>query len=195
MKEESRHILNVNAGAEHGLVYGLGYGYRIRNSWFPIIANVEYSMPSGHSLMDDFKTKIGVQIRWVEYYNLQFSTKIHGVFRRYENDYVRLLNFGSDFSAVLGYYKAKWFVAAEFGFDKAIITHFKHSQFYKDQYAGVINGWYEPTTGGNFYSGLQAGYSFGKNDIYLRLGKMERQDLKDKPMLPFYFQLGYNVNL
>ena len=28
-----------------------------------------------------------------------------------------------------GYYQRKWFVAGEAGFDKAIVTHFKHSAY------------------------------------------------------------------
>jgi hypothetical protein len=193
LKEENKHIVNASFGLEYGVIYGLGYGYQIRTRLFPIVASVEYSFPSGNNIFDDFKTKIGGQIRWIEYHNFQFSTKIHGVFRTYENDFVRLLNFGSDMSGIIGYYRPKWFVAGEVGFDKAIVTHFRHSKEYRDQYPGAVNGWYEPATGGNFYWGLQAGFSFGKHDIYLRAGKILTQDFKTTPMIPIYGQLGYNI--
>jgi hypothetical protein len=193
LKKENKHIVNGNAGLEYGVIYGLGYGYQIKNNLFPIVANIEYSFPSGNKLFDDFKTKIGVQIRWIELHDFQFSTKIHGVFRRYEDEFVRLINFGSDMSGIVGYYRPKWFVAGEVGFDKAIVTNFKHSSEYKDQYLGVVDGWYEPATGGNFYYGLQAGFSFRNHDIYLRAGKILTQDFKTVPMVPFYAQLGYNI--
>jgi hypothetical protein len=193
LKEENKHIVNANVGLEYGVIYGLGYGYQIKNSLFPIVVNLEYSFPSGNKIFDDFKTKIGGQIRWVEFHDFQFSTKIHGVFRRYENDFVRLINFGSDLSGIVGYYRPKWFVAGEVGFDKAIVTNFRHSKEYKDQFPGVVDGWYEPATGGNFYYGLQAGFSFRKHDIYLRAGKILTQDFKTTPMVPFYAQLGYNI--
>ena len=109
------------------------------------------------------------------------------------NDFVRLVNFGSDMSGIVGYYRPKWFVAGEFGFDKAIVTHFRHSKAYKDQYPGVVDGWYEPATGGNLYYGLQAGFSFRKQDIFLRAGKILTQDYKTTPMVPIYGQLGYNI--
>src|SRR5688572_31408225 len=51
---------------------------------------------SGEKLLDDFKTKIGGYTRLYEVGNFMFSAKIHGVFRRYENSSVRLLNFGGD---------------------------------------------------------------------------------------------------
>jgi hypothetical protein len=106
-----------------------------------------------------------------------------------------MLNFGSDLSGNIGYYRSKWFIAGEVGFDKAIITNFKHSKVYRDQYPGVADGWYEPATGGNFYYGLQAGFSFKNQDIYMKAGKLLRQDFKTTPFIPFYFQLGYNIKI
>lgn len=153
---------------------------------------VEYSFPSGNNIIYDFKTKIGAQIKWIEFHDFQFSTKLYGVFRRYENDFVRLANFGSDMTGIVGYYRPKWFVAAEVGLDKAIVTQFKQSIAYNEQYSGVKNGWYKPSTGGNFCYGLQTGVSFKKNDINLRIGKILTQDFKTTPMVPFYAQLGYN---
>ncbi len=193
LKEENKHIVNANLGMEYGVIYGLGYGYQIRNRLLPVVVNLEYSFPSGNKIFDDFKTKIGVQIRWIEFHNFQFSTRIQGIFRRYENDFARLLNFGSDMSGIAGYYRSKWFVAAEVGFDKAIVTNFRHSKLFREQYPDAVDGWYQPATGGNFYYGLQAGFSFGKQDIYLRAGKMLTQDFKTKPMVPVYGQLGCNI--
>lgn len=193
LKEENKHIVNASLSLEYGVVCGLGYSYQINTRLFPIIANIEFSLPSGNKIFDDFKTKIGGQIRWIEISNFQLSTKIHGVFRRYENDFVRLLNFGSDLSAIVGYYRPGWFFAGEAGFDKAIVTHFRHSEIYKEQYPDVVDGWYEPATGGNFYYGLQAGFSFRNQDIYLRAGKILTQDFKTAPLLPFFGQLGYNI--
>lgn len=192
LKAENKHIVNANIGLEYGVIYGLGYGYQFKIKTLPFVANLEYSIPSGNNIFDDFKTKIGVQTRWINFHNFQFNTKINGVFRKFENDFVQMLNFGCDLSGIVGYYRPKWFVAAEVGFDKAIVTHFKHSKEYHNQYSGVEDGWFEPPTGGNFYYGLQAGFSFKKNDIYIKAGKILTQDFKTTPMVPIYGQLGYN---
>jgi hypothetical protein len=193
-KKPQKHILNINAGVEHGLIFGVGYGYRLQSK-IPIVLNTEYSSPSGKNLIDDFKTKIGGQVRFYQKENIHFIAKLNGIFRRYESDFVRLLNFGSDISATAGYYKPKWFAAGVAGFDKAIVTHFKHSNSYKDIYSLVKDGWYEPATGGNFYYSLQVGFSFNKNDIYLKAGKIINQDFHSKPQVPFSFQLGYNFKI
>lgn len=191
MDKQNRHIINSNFGLEYGMIYGVGYGYYIPSK-FPILLNIELSKPSGKIIFDDFKTKIGGKIRLYKVNSFQFSANAYGIYRRYETDFVRLQNFGSEFSGIAGYYKPKWFVAGEVGFDKAIVTHFKHSETYKQNFPDVKNGWYEPATGGNFHYVLQAGFSLNKHDIYLKSGKIITQNFSTKPLLPIYAQVGYN---
>ncbi len=104
-------------------------------------------------------------------------------------------SFGSDFSGTLGYYRTKWFLAGEVGFDKAIVTNLKHSQSYREIYPDVTDGWYSPPSGGNFYYGLQAGFSFKQHDIYVKAGKIITQDFKTEPRVPFFAQIGYNFRI
>jgi hypothetical protein len=191
LKKDQKHILNINAGVEHGIIFGAGYGYRLK-SRLPVILNAEYSFPSGKDLFDDFKTKIGGQVKFYQTGNFHFSGKFYSVFRRYESEFVRLIDFGTDISATAGYYKSKWFVAGEAGFDKAIVTHFRHTDSYKALYPMVKDGWYEPASGGNFYYGLQTGHSFRSSEIYLKAGKIISQDFQTLPLIPFSVQLGFN---
>jgi hypothetical protein len=68
----------------------------------------------------------------------------------------------------------------------------KHSQLYRDIYPDVIDGWYSPPSGGNFYYGLQAGFSLKQQDIYLKAGKVVTQDFKTEPTVPLFVQIGIN---
>jgi hypothetical protein len=158
LNTNQKHILNVNVGMDYAFTFGLGYGYQLKTK-LPVIVGLEHSQPSGEVILDDFKTKIGGQVKLYQAGNLLFAVKVYGVFRRNENELVRLINFGSDLSGVIGYYKSKWYLAAEVGFDKAIVTNFKHSSLYKEYFPTVKDGWYQPATGGNFYYGLQTGIS------------------------------------
>ena len=194
LKREEKHLLNINAGWEYSFVYGLNYGYHF-DIKLPIIAEISFSFPSGETLFDDFKTKIGGQVNLYKIDDFYFNASVHGIYRRYENPLAQLQNFGADANGIIGYYKTKWFVAAEFGFDKAIVTHLNHTSIYKEAYPEVKNGWYEPTTGGNFNYGLQGGYSFKRSDLTLRVGKVITEDFKTEPLIPFYLQLGYNWKL
>ncbi len=193
LKKDQRHIANISIGLDYGITFGVAYDYQLKTK-LPIVLGAEYSLPSGKSIGDDFKTKVGGQIRWIKVGDFQFSTKVQGVFRRFENNYVRLNNFGSDLSGIIGCYKPKWFLAGEVGFDKAIVTHFKHPELMKENFAAK-DGWYNPATGGNFYYGLQSGFSWRNHDLTFKAGKIITQDFKTEPILPFYIQLGYNLKI
>ncbi|HEU0110297.1 MAG TPA: hypothetical protein VFQ73_05440 [Flavisolibacter sp.] len=185
-----KHIINLNAGFDNSATIGIGYGQKLNTS-FPLLLSVEYSAPAGKTIFDDFKTKLGGQAEVVKAGRFSATVKAYGIFRRNESDYVRLLNFGSEFSTVMGYYKSSWHAAGELGFDKAIITHVQHKDIMKESYPGIKDGWYMPT-GGNFFYGIQTGKSFKNNDVYIRIGKTVAQDLKNKATIPLYFQLGVN---
>ena len=193
--ENSKHIINVGIGWDYDLSYSAGYAYRVSTK-FPLFLNTNISIPSGEKILDDFKIKLGGQVVVLNNENLKGSITLNGIFRKYENPLVRLLNFGSETKVTFGYYKPKWYVAGETGFDKAIVTHFKHSEIFRDNiYPGVVDGWYEPAAGGNFYYGLQTGYSFKKCDITFNIGKVITQDFKTTPLIPYYMMLGINYSL
>lgn len=193
LTNEKTHIISINFGLDYGSTLGLGYGYQL-NTKLPTVLNAEFSIPFGEKSIDDFKTKIGGQIEIIHIGSFSTTLKAHSVFRRFENNLSRLLNFGSEFTAVSGYYKTNWYVAGEFGFDKAIVTHVKHSDLMKENNPNIKTGWYIPS-GGNYFYGIQSGYCFGNNDLSLRAGKVIEQDFKTNPFIPFYFQLGYNRKL
>ncbi|BEV05960.1 hypothetical protein [Chryseobacterium gambrini] len=188
-----KNIASVNFGTEYGLVTGCGYGYKISDRKFPYLLNTEISIPFGEKRLDDFKIKLGGQIAVLESRNFNLSLKLQGIFRVYNNDFVKISNFGSDFSATVGYYRQKWFTGAEFGFDKAIVSYYKHTDLYKSNYPEVKDGWYEPSVGGNYYYNLKGGYSLGKNDITIVAGKIISQDFKIKPLFSIFTQIGYNI--
>jgi len=191
LQPTQKHIVNLNIGFDNGSVFGVSYGYHF-NTTMPLILNVEYSQPFGKNVFDDLKTKIGGQLNLIRANHFYAAVKAYGIVRRFENDYARMVNFGSEFSATAGLYKNKWFMAPEFGFDKAIVTHLKHSDLMKGYNPQLQTGWYIPM-GGNFFYGLQGGYSFKHSDVYAKIGKTISQDFQTAPTLPVYFQMGWSV--
>ena len=192
LKPEQKHLININIGWDYGIVFGAGYSYQLKTK-MPVMLHASQTFPAGKNITDDFKTKIGAQIQLYQVNKLHFSTDIQGVYRRFQNPLVSLSNFGSDVSLTAGYYKAKYFIGGEVGFDKAIVTHFKHTSVYKDVYPGVRDGWYEPATGGNFHYGFKSGFTVMKNDFTVNFGKVITQDFKTTPLIPFYAELGYTM--
>ncbi len=92
---------------------------------------------------------------------------------------------GVDLGAVGGWYSPGWFAALEAGVDWEIATHIANSDRYRQiVYAGARDGWYA-TPGANFRVGVQAGLSFSRLDLALRLGTL-RDRKGDGPALPLY---------
>jgi hypothetical protein len=191
----SKNIISAGLGWDYSVSYNLGYGYRLRTKT-PILLNGNFIAPSGEKLMNDFKTKIGGQIIFFNKPKLKGSIALNGIFRRYENPLVRLQNFGSELKGTFGYYRPKYFIAVEVGFDKAIATKFEHSETFKETvFPEIKDGWYEPATGGNYQYGLQTGYSLNKSDITFNIGMVKTQDFKSTPLIPYYLMLGYNLRI
>ncbi|MCH5717579.1 hypothetical protein [Niabella hibiscisoli] len=188
------HVVNANIGANYGIIYRVGYGYKTVGR-LPLMATLSFSVPSGDQLFDDFATHYGLEMVFLKWRHIRGTAAIQGIYRRFRNDLVTAKNFGAGLSVSLGVYKLRWFAAAETGFDKAIITHFQHSDVYEEEFPLVKNGWYNPATGGNFNYGLRTGLSFKNNELTLRLGSIVNEDFKSKPMLPFYLQLGFNYSI
>ncbi|MBV6443519.1 MAG: hypothetical protein DYG98_00950 [Haliscomenobacteraceae bacterium CHB4] len=186
---EQKHLVYLQTGWDYSMNFGAGYGRKFK-AILPVVANIEYSFPSGERMFDDFKVRIGGQVEVIRRGSFSFTAKAYSPIRRYENNLASLFSFGGEFSGVAGLYKQKWFVAGELGFDKAIATHIKHSPAALDNNPGLQTGWYVPT-GGNWFYGVQTGYYFHANGISLKAGKMVSQGFKNAPFIPYYLQLAY----
>ncbi|MFA6233132.1 MAG: hypothetical protein WC824_02935 [Bacteroidota bacterium] len=193
MRMDQPNRIQLNLGYDYGAVTQVAYS-RAFALFRPVLVGLHCSLPMGNQLVDDFSARLGGQMEVVEWRGFSATVKIASNFRRYENDLVRIVSFGADFSAVAGYYDPDWHAAAEFGFDKAVTTQLVHSDVMKQfGFRGIRDGWYLPT-GGNFYYGIQAGKTIGEwADVTLRLGMTNAQFDDENAMLPYYLQLGFGV--
>lgn len=185
--------LQLNFGYDYGAVTQLSYSHAFALPR-PVVVGLHCSLPMGNQVIDDFSLRLGGQIEVAEWRGFSATVKIASNFRRYQNELVRIVSFGADFSALVGYYDPRWHAAAEFGFDKAIATRLTHSDVMRAYgFPGIRDGWYVPT-GGNFYYGIQAGKTLvGGMDMTLRLGLTDAQFDDEDAMLPYYLQLGFGM--
>lgn len=192
LREDQRNVIQFNLGYDFGTTVQLGYS-RSFTMIKPVIVGLDYSFPMGSNLIDDFKVRLGGQMEIVQIDGFSATIKIASVFRRYENTLVRMVSFGSDFGLLAGYYKPTWSVAGEFGFDKSIATHLKHSDIMRTMFPAIKDGWYVPT-GGHYYFGIQGGKTIGESlDLSLRLGATRSQDHDENAVVPLYLQLGLGM--
>lgn len=183
------NAVQLNVGYDYGMTAQLGYTRSV--AWLrPFTLGVDFSLPMGSELTDDFKVRLGGQMEVVAADGFSASVKILSIFRRYQTALVRIAGFGSELGLVAGYYTPSWHAAGEFGFDKAITTNLLHSDLMRSNFPAVKDGWYIPT-GGHFYYGVQAGKTIGEVlDITLRVGATRAQFTDENAALPYYLQLG-----
>ena len=138
----------------------------------------------------DFRARLDVFTSLLRWRSLRLTGSAAFITRGTENTIYRGLNFGSDLTGALGVYRPGWFVAGEFGFDKAIITHVTHSEWYRTYfYPGAKDGWYL-TGGGTFHYGGTAGVAFGPTEVMARYG-WRRTEHFGELTPPMYASLGF----
>jgi hypothetical protein len=192
LREDQPNVMQFAFGYDFGVTARFGYS-RSLTVITPVLLGLDYSFPMGDELLDDFKVRLGGQIEIVKIGGFSATLKIMGILRRYQNDLVRVVSFGSDFAVLTGYYDPAWSVAGEFGFDKSITSHLKHSDFMRTTFPAIKDGWYVPT-GGHYYYGMQAGKTIGESyDLSLRVGATRAQDHDEDAEVAYYVQLQLGV--
>ena len=190
--EDQRNVVQFNFGYDFGVTAQLGYS-RLFTLVRPVIVGLDFSVPMGSVLVDDFKVRMGGEVEIVQAGAFSATIKIASNLRRYQTQLVRIVSFGSDFALLAGYYKTTWYAAGEYGFDKSIATNLRHSDIMRAYFPAIRDGWYVPT-GGHFYYGIQGGKTIGESfDLSLRLGGTRAQKHDEEAVLPYYAQLGLGV--
>jgi hypothetical protein len=109
-----------------------------------------------------------------------------------DNSIYRGYNFGAAFTGALGVYRSAWFLAAEFGIDKAGATHIEHSDWYRTYfYEDARDGWYR-NPGGTVHFGLSAGITVGQTELMVRCGQLRTEEFNEL-IPPLYLSLGLGV--
>lgn len=187
---ESRVQLTV--GLDPAVIPGIGYD-RITSLFGRLVqVGVDAGVVAGETDVRDYRARLNGRVQLAQYGALRLAASAAAITRGTSNDVFRAVNFGADLGAIAGLYKRGWFVATEIGFDKAIVTHFTHSQLYRDQYyAEVKDGWYADN-GGTWRLGVTSGVAIGRTELMVRAGVPRTQGGESLP-LPGYLSLGMGV--
>ncbi|MBI2429108.1 MAG: hypothetical protein HYV29_10000 [Ignavibacteriales bacterium] len=192
LNNSQHNIMQFSFGYDFGATSQVSYN-RYIDGFRPIVVGLDYSLPMGDILLDDFNVRYGAQIEIADWEGFSVTAKIYSNFRRHKTALVRSITFGSDFTAVAGYFRQTWYAALEYGFDKSIISHFEHSDIMKENIPTIKDGWYIPT-GGHHYYGIQGSKTLGDLfDLSLRLGATKAQFNDEDAVVPFYLQLGIGI--
>lgn len=181
--------LYTSFGLDPALVSTVGYGRVAPVFGHRFQFSGEVSLGATGLEASDFRTRVQAQTSIVNWRSLHLTGSATFTTRGTENSIYRGLNFGADFSGTAGVYRSRWFVAGEGGFDKAVITHISHSDWYrKNFYPDAKDGWYLDA-GGTYHYGLTGGVAIGRVELAGRFG-WQRTESFNGLTPPMYASLG-----
>ncbi|MBK9106104.1 MAG: hypothetical protein IPL92_16415 [Saprospiraceae bacterium] len=181
--QNSGHVVSLHIGADFVTGFGFSYGYKFKGK-IPFVIGTELTTPFGGQIMDDFKASLTAQTIFHPLKNIGISVKPSMTCRRYGSEAAVLVNISAGLGTSIGYYRDKWSIAAQAGYDHSSATLIK-PRILKEYYPGSHEDWYG-STGGNFNFGLQATYWLPSTGLSLRAGKTFGQNFEDNPTIPYY---------
>lgn len=181
-------------GLDPAVVASIGYARVVRVGEHAFQVAGEAAIPAAEVDTRDFRVRLQTQTSLMHWRSVHLTGSMAFITRGTENSIYRGLNFGADLTGTLGLYRPGWFVSGEFGFDKAIITHVTHSDWYRRYFfSGARDGWYL-TGGGTFHYGLVGGLAVGSAEIVGRFGLRRTEDFNEV-LPPMYASLGLGFGL
>lgn len=189
--KRSRTNVYTSLGYEFGLVSKLGYG-RLFNAKKPVFIGIDYSMPMGGQLSDDFMLRLGGQAQLFEKKSLLLGVQAYGSFKRHETAFVRAGSLGADLGVHLSYLVNRWTLTAQLMETFSVATQLKHSDLMKSNYPLVKDGWYQLTSGQFMYGG-QVSRNLGRGfDLSFAMGVADARGRDSNALLPYYMQILFS---
>ena len=190
--DDAANRVHVRTGAEYGFVAGVGYARAVSVLERRILVSGDVTAPWAGFDASDYRVRAGVLVPIVGTRRWKIAGTVAPTLRGTRNEVSRMTSVGADVGVTGGFYGRHWFVAGELGFDWAATTHVAHTDLYRATvFADARDGWYG-TAGGNYRYGAQAGVSFGRHDVVLRVGQL-RDVAGEAPVLPFYGTLTFDT--
>jgi hypothetical protein len=179
----------TSLGFDPALVTTVGFARVVRVKGHAVQSAADVGVVAAGMDARDYRARLSVQTSLVTWRSVYITGSATAITRGTENSIYRGINFGADFSGSLGVYRPRWFAAGEFGFDKAVITHVTHTDYYKTYfYPDAKDGWYLDA-GGTYHGGLAGGIAFGRTELVGRLGVLRTERFKTMTP-PIYVSVG-----
>lgn len=179
-------------GMDPSAVTAVGYGRVVQVSGHDFQVTGDAGVVAAGMDVRDFRARVGTQTSLVHWRSIHLTGSATFITRGTDNSIYRGLNFGADLTGTLGVYHPRWFAGGEFGFDKAIVTHVTHSDWYRENfYPDAKDGWYLDT-GGTYHYGLAGGFAVGRTELVGRVGLL-RTERFNALTTPGYVSLGVGL--
>lgn len=190
--ERSRVYATV--GFDPALLGSIGYGQVVRVLGHDFQVAGEAGLVATGGDVSDARARVTTTTSLLQWRSVRLTGSASAVARQTENAVYRAVSIGADATASLGIYRHGWFAAAEFGKDKSVVTHVKHTSSYRENFFNdAKDGWYLDA-GGYYRYGLAAGFAIGRMELSGRAGRQKTEKWNDMAA-PFYASFGLGVGL
>lgn len=187
--ESEPNRIYATFGLDPAFIPAVGYGRVVSVFGHAIQLAGDVGIVAAEMDTRDFRARLHLLTSIVRWRSLHLTGSTALVARGTDNSIYRGYNFGTDFTGALGIHRKKWFVAAEFGIDRASATHIEHSEWYRTYfYPEAQDGWYRDP-GGTIHYGLSAGLTVGNAELLLRYGQLRTEEFNELTP-PMYASIG-----
>jgi hypothetical protein len=179
-------------GLDPAFIPTVGYG-RVVSIWgHPVQLASDVGIVAAELDTRDFRARVQAFTSIVRWRSFHIAGSAAFITRGTDNSIYSGLNFGADLTGTVGFYRKGWFVAGEFGYDKAIITHVTNSDWYRTYfYSDARDGWYLDS-GGTVHYGAVGGIGFGRTELLLRYGVLRTENFNELTP-PMYASVGFGI--
>jgi hypothetical protein len=188
----------LNLGLDPTFVAGVGYAYTLPISAIKRSLTLygEATLPVLRPDLGDYQLQIGTRIPIVGYKNWGLLNRLNLKNTGQKTWMYTANGFSLEECLLGGYFAPKSFVGVEFGYTKFVLTHYKHTDEYREQvFEDAQDGWYW-NTGGIFTVGAQGGFRIGKRfEVGLRAGAFRTEQWNFPSGSPFLVNLTLNYHL
>ncbi|HET9134402.1 MAG TPA: hypothetical protein VFN90_08865 [Gemmatimonadales bacterium] len=186
--------LSMSVGVDPAVIGSVGLHHTVRIVGLRTQLGADAGIVGGEADLRDYRARLGAEVQLVELGQVRVAAALSGIVRGTSTLLFRGTNIGADAGLTAGLYRRGWFVAGEAGFDKAILTHLVHSDWYRERvYREAKDGWYLDN-GGTWRFGAAIGVSVGATELLLR-GGLQRTQGWEPLLVPAYLSIGVGFDL
>jgi hypothetical protein len=180
------NAIHLRAGFDDALaVTGLGYtrGIALKRIRRSLMIGGELAIPMTRPDFGDRRLTLGVRMNAVQTHGFELPIAAGARFINTKNKLFEGVGFGSYLATYPGYYRPRWFVAAEVRWDHTWATHIEHSKAYRERiYPGAQDGWLGKSAWSMRYGLRAGGLPHPRIEIMARVGYEQIPGMR--PVIP-----------
>lgn len=180
-----RNHLYTTVGVDNERLVSLGYQRVIPMFGQDWQLDVEAGVPAPEYDYGNYSGRIQLRTTLLHYRSLRVLGSLAAISRGTDNETLSGVSFGADLTTTAGVFRPSWFVAGEFGFDKAAVTRKNFAD------PNAEDGWFLSGPG-TFHYGASAGVAVGLLELSARAGWRYKEGRRNIE-LPAYVAAGVGV--